>query len=101
PMAWSGVSTRVATTVAIALAVSWKPLIKSNATARTMTITSNSGGLGILDHHRPQYVGHILTAIGRLLKLFEDLFPANELKDLIAALNELAHRRARDAVGLV
>ena len=39
--AWPGVSTRVATEVAIALAVSWNPLMKSKARARTTMKTED------------------------------------------------------------
>ena len=45
--AWSGVRTRVDTTVAIELAASWKPFRKSKSSATTMTkTTSDSTGLG-------------------------------------------------------
>jgi len=39
-MAWRGVSTRVEMELAMALAVSWNPLIKSKITARTITAIS-------------------------------------------------------------
>ena len=50
-IACRGVSTRVETTVAMALAASWKPLMYSNTTATTMTSTisrkgSMTGGAG-------------------------------------------------------
>lgn len=46
-MAWRGVRTRVETTVAIALAASWKPLMYSNTTATKMTnIISRKGSMG-------------------------------------------------------
>ena len=38
--AYCGRSTRVATTVAIELAASWKPFVKSNASAKMMTATT-------------------------------------------------------------
>ena len=44
--AWRGVSTRVATTVAIELAASWKPLTKSKPRATTTTRTSASVSTG-------------------------------------------------------
>src|SRR4051812_20625117 len=93
--------TRVATTVAMALAVSWKPLMKSNSAARAMIVISKNNGLGILDHHRSQNVGHILAAVGRALKLLIDLLPADQIEELVAMCNQPADRRARDAVGLV
>ena len=43
-IAWRGVSTRVETTVAMALAASWKPLMYSNTTATTMTSSINRKG---------------------------------------------------------
>src|SRR5574337_621958 len=49
-MAWTGLSTRVATTVAMALAVSWKPLMKSKTMA-SATITNRIAISGILLDH--------------------------------------------------
>jgi hypothetical protein len=40
--AWKGVRTRVETMVAIELAASWKPLMKSNKSARIIMATNNS-----------------------------------------------------------
>ena len=42
PTAMRGRSARVAMVVAIAFAVSWKPLVKSNTRAVTTTITSSA-----------------------------------------------------------
>src|SRR5206468_8307824 len=54
--AWSGVSTRVETTVAIELAASWKPLMKSKTTATKMMKTTavNTEGRAIGSRHRSE-----------------------------------------------
>ncbi|MNY65108.1 hypothetical protein D3C86_2023230 [compost metagenome] len=46
-MAVRGLSARVETEVAIALAVSWKPLMKSNASARNITKLSINNDVSI------------------------------------------------------
>src|SRR5512142_3316757 len=53
-IAWRGESTRVATTVAIELAVSWKPLVKLNTMARIMTTPRRMSESPILQHDRLQ-----------------------------------------------
>src|SRR5436305_12748813 len=65
-----GASTRVATEVAIALAVSWKPLMKSKTRAMaTMSRSIRSAGLGILHHDPFQGIGDVLGAICRILQV--------------------------------
>src|SRR4029453_15916242 len=62
-IATQGRSTRVEMTVATALAVSWNPLMKSNATASEI-ITTRSGvtpALGMFDDETPQNVRNVLT----------------------------------------
>src|SRR2546425_11955034 len=51
--AWSGVRTRVETTVAIELAASWKPLMKSktSATATMKTTTVSTAATGECSRH--------------------------------------------------
>src|SRR5215216_7149560 len=72
-MAARGVSTRVETTVAIALAVSWKPLMKSKLTARMMTransVQPSVLSSGIFDYKTSQYVGNIFGFVGGLFHL--------------------------------
>src|SRR5262245_5190818 len=91
-MACSGVRPRVATTVAIALAVSWKPLMKSNTTASTITAMSiakpPSNGLGVLDDDAVQDVGDVLGSVGRLLEKPVGLFPADQVEELVGPLDQ-------------
>src|SRR2546430_7351984 len=64
-----GANTRVATEVAMALAVSWKPLMKSKTRAMATIRTSvRRAALGILHHDSFQRVGDILGAVGGVLQ---------------------------------
>src|SRR3954454_7237338 len=57
---------RVETDVAIALAVSWNPFVKSNASAVTTTMTrirSPDMGSGVLDDDALERVGHVLGRV--------------------------------------
>src|SRR5215216_4648837 len=71
-----GVSTRVETTVAIELAASWKPLVKSNTSASTtMAMTESRARSGMLDDHGLHRVGHVLQGVEGLLQLLDDVLP--------------------------
>src|SRR5918995_3453040 len=71
-----GVRTLVETTVAIELAASWKPLVKSNTSARTtIAMTDRSARSGMLDDHGLHRVGHVLEAVESLLQLLDDVLP--------------------------
>src|SRR5919109_1353988 len=71
-----GVRTLVETTVAIELAASWKPLVKSNTSAsRTMATTETSARSGMLDDHGLHRVGDVLEAVEGLLQLLDDVLP--------------------------
>src|ERR671932_2388888 len=82
-----GDSTRVATTVAIALAVSWKPLMKSKLSPRRrISSRRNSSVLGvssgiferdIAEDHR-----HVLALVGRVLEELVEIVPAHGLDEL-------------------
>src|SRR5438876_9371470 len=63
-----GDSTRVLTTVAIELAASWKPLMKSNSSARAMIPrTCGAMALAVLEDDGLDDVGHVLAQVrGRL-----------------------------------
>src|SRR5206468_4581492 len=68
-----GESTRVATTVAMAFAVSWKPLMKSNVTpsARISSRTRRSAfrvTSGILERDVAQNGGDVLGLVGGVLE---------------------------------
>src|SRR3990167_188474 len=72
-----GVSTLVATTVAIELAVSWKPLMNSNTNAVTMTSRSKvSTGLllGVLQHDLVHHVAGIAAAVDGFFQKLEQVF---------------------------
>src|SRR5215216_7917739 len=74
--AMRGVSTRVETTVAIELAASWNPLVKSNTSAsRTMATTLSRTRSGMLDDDRLHGVGDVLEVVERLLELLDDVLP--------------------------
>src|SRR5205814_972646 len=73
-IACHGARTRVAITVAIAFAVSWKPLMKSKMTAARRTSPSRSRTLSMLDHDPFEHVGHVLHAVGHPLEVLVDLF---------------------------
>src|SRR4051794_34487776 len=89
-----GESTRVATTVAMALAVSWKPLMKSKVTpsARMMMRTSRSAfsvTSGILEGDVAEDGGDVLGLVGGVLEELVEVVPAHrgdELGDLSDAV---------------
>ena len=59
-----GGTARVEIVVAIALAVSWKPLVKSKVSATAMVRTRRSVcASGILDRDALEHVRHLLAAI--------------------------------------
>src|SRR5436305_9247560 len=92
----AGASTRVATEVAMALAVSWKPLMKSKTRAMATIRTSvRSAALGILHHDPFQCVGDVLGAVGGVLQVLVDLSPADRLDesgDILDALKQPCER---------
>src|SRR5437764_5940536 len=100
-----GASTRVATEVAIALAVSWKPLMKSKpspiATIRTRTTNAVSG---MLQHDPFERVGDVLGAVRRVLQLLIELAPADRADqrgDVGRVVVEAGERVVEHVVGLV
>src|SRR3954471_15155664 len=75
-----GDSARVEMLVAIALAVSWNPLVKSNASAvattmyRTMSLsTMEVLQLRVLDDDAFEHVRHVLAGVDRLLEALVDV----------------------------
>ena len=77
-----GASTRVATEVAMALAVSWKPLMKSKTRAMTtIRMSVRTAKLGILHHDSFQRIGDVFAAVGSLLQVLIDLFPVERFDD--------------------
>src|SRR3977135_4128935 len=75
-----GLSTRVETTVAIELAASWKPFMKSKASASRIRNTTiwklidmRAGlGSGILDDDALDDIGHVLALVGDRLEVLVD-----------------------------
>src|SRR3989454_5820638 len=100
--AWSGVNTRVETTVAIELAASWKPLMKSKTSAtKTMKTTPvNTEGRAVRSRHLEDDplddVRDVLAAVGDGLHRLVDLLPLDHL-DGVALL--LEHRSEERRVG--
>src|SRR5438093_6460355 len=69
-----GVSTRVETIVAIEFAASWKPFMKSKASAtrirRTRTsIVRGRAGSAVLERHALDHVRDVLAAVDRVLEV--------------------------------
>src|SRR6266568_324181 len=99
------ISTAVATEVAMALAVSWKPLMKSKTRAMATIRTSvRSAELGILHPDPFQCVVNVLGAVGGILEVLVDLSPADPLDeavDIIDALELLHECPVEHIVGLV
>src|SRR5829696_7664131 len=100
-----GESTRVATEVAIALAVSWNPLMKSktNASPTIRRRTSNSGS-GIFEEDPLQHVGNVLGPVGRVFEQLVELAPAqrvDEVRDRLHAIVEAGEYGVEGVVGLV
>src|SRR5215213_2674234 len=75
-----GVSTLVETTVAIELAASWKPLVKSNTRASaTIAMTESRTRSGMLDDHGLHRVGDVFEAVEGLLQLLDDVLPDEQV----------------------
>src|SRR5829696_6629458 len=75
-----GVRTLVETTVAIELAASWKPLVKSNTSASaTIATTESRARSGMLDDHGLHRVGDVLEAVQGLLQLLDDVLPDEQV----------------------
>src|SRR4051794_2616833 len=95
---------RVETEVAIAFAVSWKPLVKSKAIAVRTTIqstTSECTGLPVLDDDALESVRGRLRGVDRVLQPLEDVLPADDHHGVDPAFEEGRDGLAEDAVALV
>src|SRR6185436_16181349 len=102
--ACSGVSTRVETTVAMELAASWKPLMKSKMSAtRTMktTTVSTGGTSGHLEDDSLDDVGDVLAAIGDRLEGLVDLLPLDHLNRVGMGVEQIGQAVAQQLVGAV
>src|SRR3954447_10363908 len=100
---------RVEIDVATTLAVSWKPLVKSNMSAVATTITTTtislsnprSPRLRVLDHNALEDVGHLLGGVDRGLEALVDVLPADHDHRVDPVVEERRHRLARDPVAVV
>src|SRR5438034_3301948 len=96
--AWSGVRTRVATTVAMAFAASWKPLtyskISPSTTTRMRSVrpASISSASRVLDHDRLDDVGDVFAAVERDLDERVDVLPLDDLDGVALVREELGER---------
>src|SRR5918999_1043060 len=110
-----GAIARVEIEVATTLAVSWKPFVKSNASAvatTMMTVRSwpsirpayplmVTSALGVLDHDALEDVRHVFGGVDRLLEALEDVLPADHHHRIDAVVEQRGDRLARDAVAVV
>src|SRR4029453_13232539 len=111
-----GVSTRVETTVAMAFAASWKPLIKSKTRAtpiRTRTRggaarswripvrLSAAGMSGGLEHDAFDKIGDIFAAIKGVFEEFVNLLPLDDVDRVRALLEKPRHALPEDGIPLV
>src|SRR3954454_20610983 len=103
PTATRGGIARVETDVATAFAVSWKPFVKSNASAVPTTIqrTTSSIALPVLDHHAFEDVGRSLRGVDGLLEALEDVLPADDHHRVDPPLEERGEGLADLAVSVV
>src|ERR671931_2489314 len=86
-----GVTARVPTDVAIALAVSWKPFVKSKPSAITTTTTSRTSftALAVFYQDGLENVRRVLTGIDGFLELLVDVLPADDRDRVALRLEQL------------
>src|SRR4051812_46578462 len=103
PTATRGDIARVEIDIATALAVSWNPLVKSNASAVATTIqrTTSFSISGVLDDDAFEDVGGRLAGVDRVLEPLEDVLPADHEHGVDAPFEQRGERVAHDAVTLV
>src|SRR5512134_672167 len=93
---------RVEMQVAMALAVSWKPLMKSNASAATITSARSANELsGILERYPFEDVRRVLAAVRGRLQGLVDLLPLEDHDGILLMLEQIRDCVPADAVGLV
>src|SRR5574341_557901 len=84
---------RVEMQVAMALAVSWKPLMKSNASAETVTSATSANELsGILERYPFEDVRRVLAAVGGRLQGLVDFLPFEDCDRILLVLEEVRDR---------
>src|ERR1700687_1290802 len=103
--AFFGVRTRVPTTVAIEFAASWKPLMKSKASATNTTkrtkLIGEARGSGGLQDDLLENVRDVLAAIRGLFENLVDLLPFHERDRILFCLEELSDGNAVQTVVFV
>ena len=91
-IACRGVRTFVETTVAIAFAASWKPLMYSNAMAASTTMMNRTmrrasgGGLGILEHDLENDVPRVAAAVDHFFEKLVEIAQENDLLGVVIAV---------------
>src|SRR5689334_20839695 len=99
-----GLIAPVETIVAMELAASWKPFMKSKARATTTRKTSASmlmpGPSRVLEHDRFDDVGDVLRAIGDRFQQLVDLLHLEQVLDVGLFAEQLGHGAAHDLVGV-
>src|SRR5574343_125632 len=104
-----GRSTPVDTTVAMELAASWKPFMKSNSSANTtrktmtqratcMVAMMRPPGSGVLEDHALDELGHVLALVGDGFQQLIDGLELDHLAHIGLFTEQLAHGRAHDAI---
>src|SRR5688572_11609400 len=101
--AWPGDSTLVATTVAMELAVSWKPLMNSNTSAARITTSrrvSMAGASAVLEDDLVGDHAGLAATVDRLLQDLEELLEQEHLQVVELARVDVAVQLEHQAVGL-
>src|SRR4051812_25010352 len=105
PTAVRGGSARVEIDVATTLAVSWKPFVKSNASAEPTTMTRIrslcTAGSRVLDDDALEDVGDGLGRVDGALEALVDVLPPDHDHRVDPALEERGRGLARDTVAVV
>src|SRR4051794_26164592 len=103
PTAIRGGSARVEIDVATTLAVSWKPLVKSKASAvaTTRPRSRSESTSGVLEHDRLEHVRTLLGRVDPALEPLVDVLPADHGHRVDAVVEQRGHRLARDPVAVV
>src|SRR3954452_17882536 len=103
PTAMRGGRARVEIEVATTLAVSWKPLVKSNASAVPMTSTKSrsESTSGVLQDDGLEHVGAQLRGVDAALEALVDVLPADHGHRVDAVVEQRRHRLAGHAVAVV
>src|SRR5713101_7035430 len=96
-----GESERVEIDVAIAFAVSWKPLVKSNRTATAIVAQRRIAVSGILDRDRLHDVGGVLASVHGGFEQVVDVLPLHQFGGITDFREQLSDSCAGEPVALV